>query len=174
MAIAGLVVNGAAALVVIAVARLVSSQAYGAIAQLLGLFFILSMPGSAILVGVVRQVTALRKAPATPTWSGRWVRRVHRVELAAIAVEIVLVVLLQNWIARQLSLPNSQGIVLILVAAGIWILLCVDRGLLQAHRRYTGLAANLLIEGRRAHVLRDRVGAGPSGGDRLRPRGLPR
>jgi hypothetical protein len=45
VAIAGLVVNGAAALVVIAVARLVSSQDYGAIAKLLGLFFILSMPG---------------------------------------------------------------------------------------------------------------------------------
>jgi hypothetical protein len=44
-------------------------------------------------------------------------------------------------------LPNSQGIVLVLVAAGVWILLCVDRGLLQAHRRYAGLAANLLIEG---------------------------
>jgi O-antigen/teichoic acid export membrane protein len=146
VAIAGLVVNGAAALVVIAVARLVSSQDYGAIAQLLGLFFILSMPGSAILVGVVRQVTALRKAGHAHLVRA-WVRKVHRVVLAAIAVEIVLVVILQNWIARQLSLPNSQGIVLILVAAGIWILLCVDRGLLQAHRRYTGLAANLLIEG---------------------------
>ena len=51
VAVAGLVVNGAGALVVVAVARLVSPQAYGAIAQLLGLFFILSMPGSAVLVG---------------------------------------------------------------------------------------------------------------------------
>jgi O-antigen/teichoic acid export membrane protein len=29
----------------------------------------------------------------------------------------------------------------------VWILLCVDRGLLQAHRRYGGLASNLLVEG---------------------------
>jgi O-antigen/teichoic acid export membrane protein len=146
VAIAGMVVNGAAALVGVAVARLVSPQSYGAIAQLLGLFFILSMPGSAVLVGVVRRVTALQNA-------GRghlirpWVAKVHRLVLAAIGVEVVVVLLLQGWIARQLSLPNSEGVVLILVAAGIWILLCVDRGLLQAHRSYRALAGNLLVEG---------------------------
>jgi len=146
VAIAGLVVNGAAALVVVAVARLVSSEAYGAIAQLLGLFFILSMPGSAVLVGVVRRVTALGNANRADRVR-RWVGTVHRIVLAAIAVEIVVVLLIRNWIAHQLSLPNSQGVVLILVAAGVWILLCVDRGVLQAHRRYRGLAGNLLVEG---------------------------
>ncbi len=146
VAVAGLVVNGAAALLVIAVARLVTPQAYGAIAQLLGLFFILSMPGSAVLVGVVRRVTALRNADRGHLVKA-WVAKVHRIALTGLAVEVVVVVLLQGWIARQLSLPNSQGVVLILVAAGVWILLCVDRGLLQAHRNYRGLAANLLIEG---------------------------
>ncbi len=146
VAVAGLIVNGAGVLVVVAVARLVTPQAYGAIAQLLGIFFILSMPGSAVLVGVVRRVTALQNA-------GRgqlirpWMDRVHRIALAAIGVEVVVVLLLQGWIARQLSLPNSAGVVLILVAAGIWILLCVDRGLLQAHRGYRALAGNLLLEG---------------------------
>ena len=146
MAIAGLVVNGAGALLVIAVARLVTPQAYGAIAQLLGLFFILSMPGSAVLVGVVRRVTALQNAGRGPLVKV-WVGKVHRILLVALAVEVVVVVLIQGWIARQLSLPDSQGIVFILVAAGVWILLCVDRGLLQAHRSYRGLAGNLLIEG---------------------------
>jgi O-antigen/teichoic acid export membrane protein len=146
VAIAGLIVNGAGALTVVAVARLVTPQAYGAIAQLLGLFFILSMPGSAVLVGVVRRVTALQNA-------GRghlirpWTSKVHRIVLIALAVEVVVVLALQGWIARQLSLPNSAGVVLILVAAGIWILLCVDRGLLQAHRSYRALAGNLLMEG---------------------------
>jgi O-antigen/teichoic acid export membrane protein len=146
VAVAGLVVNGAAALVVVAVARLVTPQAYGAIAQLLGLFFILSMPGSAVLVGVVRRVTALNNGGHADQVR-RWILRVHRILLVAIAVELVAVLLLQGWIARQLSLPNSEGIVLILVAAGIWILLCVDRGLLQAHRGYRPLAGNLLLEG---------------------------
>jgi O-antigen/teichoic acid export membrane protein len=146
VAIAGLVVNAAGALVVVAVARLVTSQAYGDIAQLLGLFFILSMPGSAILVGVVRRVTALQTS-GQGHLVRHWIAKVHRIALAAIAVEVVLVVALQGWIAHQLSLPNSQGIVLILVAAGIWILLSVDRGLLQAHRSYRALAGNLFMEG---------------------------
>jgi O-antigen/teichoic acid export membrane protein len=146
VAIAGLVVNGAGALVVIAVARLVSSQSYGEIAQLLGLFFILSMPGSAVLVGVVRRVTALQNAGRAKLVRP-WIRKVHRYGLIALAIEIVVVLILQGWIARQLSLANSEGVVLILVAAGIWILLCVDRGLLQAHRSYRALAGNLLVEG---------------------------
>jgi O-antigen/teichoic acid export membrane protein len=146
VAVAGLVVNGAAALVVVAVARLVSSQSYGAIVQLLGLFFIISMPGSAVLVGVVRRVTALQNAGRGSQVRG-WVGKVHRIVLIAIAIEVVVVLLLQGWIARQLSLPNSQGVVLILVAGGVWILLCVDRGLLQAHRSYRPLAGNLLMEG---------------------------
>jgi O-antigen/teichoic acid export membrane protein len=146
VAVAGLIVNGASAVIVVIVAHLVTPRAYGAIAQLLGLFFILSMPGSAVLVGVVRRVTALR-ANGHPERVHRWATKVHRVLLAAILVELVVVWALQDWIARQLSLPNSQGVLLILVAAGVWILLCVDRGLLQAHRDYRALAINLLVEG---------------------------
>jgi O-antigen/teichoic acid export membrane protein len=146
VAIAGMLVNGAAALVVVAVARLVSSQSYGEIAQLLGLFFILSMPGSAVLVGVVRRVTGLQTTGQGYLVRG-WIARAHRICLAAIGVELVVVLALQGWIAHQLRLPDGRGVVLILMAAGIWILLSVDRGLLQAHRSYRPLAGNLLIEG---------------------------
>jgi O-antigen/teichoic acid export membrane protein len=146
VAIAGMLVNVTAALVVVAVARLVSSQAYGEIAQLLGLFFILSMPGSAVLVGVIRRVTGLQT-----TGQGhlvrRWVVRIHRICMVGIGVELIVVLALQGWIAHQLHLPDGRGVVLILMAAGIWILLSVDRGLLQAHRRYRPLAGNLLVEG---------------------------
>jgi len=146
VAVAGMVVNGAAALVVVAVARLVSSRSYGEIAQLLGLFFILSMPGSAVLVGVVRRVTGLQ-ASGQADRVRPWVARIHRIALIGIGVELVLVLALQGWIARWLSLSDGSGVVLILMAAGIWILLSVDRGLLQAHRHYRPLAGNLLVEG---------------------------
>jgi len=146
VAIAGMVVNLAGALVVVAVARLVTSRSYGEIAQLLGLFFILSMPGSAVLVGVVRRVTGLT-ASGQAYLVRNWVARVHRICVVAIGVELVLVLALQGWIARWLGLPNGQGVVLILMSAGIWILLSVDRGLLQAHRSYRPLAVNLMVEG---------------------------
>ncbi|MGH9096183.1 MAG: hypothetical protein ACRDWB_02055, partial [Acidimicrobiales bacterium] len=146
VAIAGLVVNAASAVVVVLVAHLVTSRSYGAIAQLLGLFFILSMPGSAVLVGVVRRVTALQRLGQGDRVH-RWVASVHRIVLAILVVEVVAVWLLQGWIARQLSLPNDQGVLPMMAAAGIWILLSVDRGLLQAHRDYRALAVNLLMEG---------------------------
>ena len=146
VAVAGMAVNVAGALVVVAVARLVTARTYGEIAQILGLFFILSMPGSAVLVGVVRRVSGLREA-GHGDWVARWVARVHRVCLAALAAELVVVLIVQGWIARALSLPDGTSVVLILLAAGVWIVLSVDRGLLQAHRRYSGLAGNLLVEG---------------------------
>ncbi len=146
VALAGLVINGTAALVVVVVARLVSSQAYGAIAQLLGLFFIVSMPGSAVLVGVVRRATSLQNSEV-PVLIRRWAARLHLVAVIGITLELVVVLVLQGWIARQLSLPDTDGVVLILVAAGVWILLSIDRGLLQARRRYRALAGNLLLEG---------------------------
>ncbi|MHB8430429.1 MAG: oligosaccharide flippase family protein [Acidimicrobiales bacterium] len=149
VAVAGMVVNGAAALVVVVVARLVNTVSYGEIAQLLGLYFILSMPGSAVLVGVVRRATALDLAGHTDRIVP-WARRVHRIVLVGLAVEVAVVVVLRNWIAGQLSLAgggSGASVVLILTAAGIWILLSVDRGLLQARRRYRSLAGNLLVEG---------------------------
>jgi len=162
VAIAGMLVNGAAALVVVVIARLLSSQAYGEVAQLLGLFFILSMPGSAVLVGVVRRITGLQTTGQS--WLvRRWVARVHRICLIGLAVELVVVLALQGWIAHQLHLPNGEGVVLTLMAAGVWILLCVDRGLLQAHRFYNPLAGNLLVEGGVRTVLVLALVAGGAG-----------
>jgi O-antigen/teichoic acid export membrane protein len=146
VAVAGLLVNGASVVVVVVVARLVTSREYGAIAQLLGLFFILSMPGSAVVVGVVRRVTAWRsqgRLALVPAWA----HRVHRLLVIAIVVELVVVVATQHWLARLIGLPSDQGILAILMAGGLWILLCVDRGLLQSDRAYRPLASNLLLEG---------------------------
>ncbi|HXW32612.1 MAG TPA: hypothetical protein VEJ21_05915, partial [Acidimicrobiales bacterium] len=152
VAVAGLVVNGAAALLVVAVARLVSSRSYGEIAQLLGLFFILSMPGSAVLIGVVRRVTALETSGQAQEVRP-WVARAYRATLAALGTEVVVVLIARGWVARQLAVTDSRGVALVLVAGGIWILLNVDRGLLQAHRRYRPLAGNLLVEGGARTVL---------------------
>ncbi len=146
VAVAGLLVNGASALVVVVVARLVSPREYGAVNQLLGLFFVLSMPGSAVLVGVVRRVTAWRMAGQLHLVT-RWVRRVHRLLGGLVVVGAVVVTVTQSWIAQQLGLPSDAGVVTVLVAGGLWIVLCVDRGLLQSERAYRPLAGNLLLEG---------------------------
>jgi O-antigen/teichoic acid export membrane protein len=146
VAVAGLLVNGLGVVVVVLIARLVSPRAYGTIAILLGLFFVLSMPGSAVLVGVVRRVTIWQKLGEMHRVHP-WALRLYRTVAGAVVLEAVIVWFAKGWIAHELRLPNTAGVFAILVAAGIWILLSVDRGLLQAHRDYRGLAGNLLMEG---------------------------
>jgi O-antigen/teichoic acid export membrane protein len=146
VAVAGLVVNAASVVVVVVVARMVTARQYGVVAQLLGLFFILSMPGSALQVGVVRRVADWGRS-GIPGGVKRWAAHWHRIGLVGLVVLIGVVTALQGRIASALSLPDSSGVVGILSAAGVWILLCIDRGLLQARRTYTALAANLVVEG---------------------------
>jgi len=49
-------------------------------------------------------------------------------------------------LARALRLPDNGSVAFILIAGGVWALLCIDRAILQAHRRYAGLGLNLMIE----------------------------
>ncbi|KJE21472.1 hypothetical protein FF36_04158 [Frankia torreyi] len=145
LALAGLLANAANMGVTLIIARAMSTRSYGAVAQLIAIFFVVSMPGSALLVGVVRRVT---------TWqhSGRlhlmaaWVNRVRRVGVATVLVVAVLAIIGRGYVARELSLPGPGGVAEIITAGAAWCLLCVDRGLLQCARQYPALATNLLVD----------------------------
>ncbi|HVC71354.1 MAG TPA: hypothetical protein VNC61_13950 [Acidimicrobiales bacterium] len=145
-----LVAAGAAAgvsslLTTVLVARLLTSRGYGTFIVLLGMFLVLSMPGSALLVAVVRRIT---------TWEseGRadrvhsWVVRVHRVGAAAVVVLAFAIFLVRAPLISALSLPGPGGVVEILTAAGVWVLVSIDRGLLQARQDYRNLSINLVVE----------------------------
>lgn len=85
LAFAGVVANGANVLVTLVIARELSTRGYGAYNQLIALFFVLSMPGSALVVGVVRRVTQWQRlgeyqqiaagapasggSPCSPSWA---------------------------------------------------------------------------------------------------------
>ncbi len=146
LAIAGLVANGAAVIVTVIMARLLSTRGYGALAQLTGLFLIVSMPGSAVIVGVVRHVTDWKgQGSARRIW--RWARQLHFQATVALGVFLLAVVLARGLVADALSLPDAVGVVGVLGAGALWVLLSLDRGLLQAHRDYRTLSFNLLVEG---------------------------
>ena len=64
------------------------------------------------------------------------------------------------------STSTTLAVSTLLAAGAVWILLCFDRGLLQAHRSYRTLSVNLLVEGgvRTAAVFAFvGAGAGPTG-----------
>jgi O-antigen/teichoic acid export membrane protein len=165
LAVAGVLANAASVIVTVAVARLLSPHSYGVLIQLTGLFLILSMPGSAVVVAVVRRVTHWWE-----NGSGhlvrRWAGRTHRQGSLVIVAWALLVFACKHWIAELLGQRSGIGIAAILTAASLFVLLSLDRGLLQAHRAYRPLAANLVVEGvvRTVAVLGlVAAGKGPSG-----------
>ena len=160
LAVAGLVANGASAVVTILLARLLTTRGYGSLAQLTGLFLVVSMPGSALIVGVVRRVAAWQGAVSADRVR-RWAARLYVRGMAAVAALAVVVVVARDWIDARLSSPDAFGVVAMLVAGAVWVLLSLDRGLLQAHRAYRSLAVNLLVEGGvRVAAMLCLVGAG--------------
>jgi len=146
LAIAGLLANGANVIVTIILARILSTGGYGQLAQLTGLFLIVSMPGSAVIVGVVRRVTAWRGEGQAHVVQ-HWARRAHAQGTTVLVLFALVVVACGPALASLLGQHHPLGLDAVLMAGGIWVLLSLDRGLLQAHRNYLDLSANLLVEG---------------------------
>jgi O-antigen/teichoic acid export membrane protein len=145
LAFAGVAANAANVIVTVAIAHLLSSRDYGSLGQLLVLFLVLSMPGSALLVAVVRRVTAWSLAGQADR-IGPWASNVRRWGFAGLAVLAVVAWLSRSWIASLLSLPSPEGVAEFLIAGGAWGLLSFERGLIQADRNYSALAWNLSVE----------------------------
>ena len=165
LAVAGVVANGASVVLTVALARLLSPHSYGVLNQLTGLFLILSMPGSAVVVAVVRRVTLWHEG-GSGHLVRRWSGRIHRQGSLCVLVWAVVVFASRHGVAVLLGQRSGIGIAAILTAAAFFVLLSLDRGLLQAHRAYRPLAVNLLVEGgmRTAAVLvLVAAGTGPSG-----------
>src|SRR5271167_407828 len=145
LAIAGVVANGAGVVLTVALARLLSPHSYGVLNQLTGLYLILSMPGSAVVVAVVRRVTVWHE-DGTGHLVRRWAGRVHRQCTLVVLVWAAVVFTSRHGVAVLLNQQSGIGIAAILTAAAFFVLLSLDRGLLQAHRSYKPLAVNLLVE----------------------------
>ena len=145
LAAAGVLSNGASVVLTIALARLLSPHGYGVLNQLTGLYLILSMPGSAVVVAVVRRVTMWNE-DGSGHLVRRWAGRVHRQSTMLVLAWAVLVFVSRHGIAVLLNQKSGIGIAAILTAAAFFVLLSLDRGLLQAHRAYRPLAANLVVE----------------------------
>jgi O-antigen/teichoic acid export membrane protein len=152
IALAGLLANLANIGVTLAVARLLTTRGYGALNQLVAVFFVLSMPGSALLVGIVRRVTLWQRTGHGARVAG-WAYRTRRRALVLIAIWIIFAILIRSPLADQLSLPGPGGLSETLIAGGFWVVLCLERALLQASHAYQALGVNLLVEGLSRCVL---------------------
>ncbi len=145
LAVAGVLANGASVVLTVALARLLAPHGYGVLNQLTGLYLILSMPGSAVVVAVVRRVTMWHE-DGSGHLVRRWAGRVHRQGTMLVLIWAAVVFVSRHGVAVLLNQQSGIGIAAILTAAAFFVLLSLDRGLLQAHRGYRPLAANLVLE----------------------------
>ena len=146
LVVAGTVASLAALLTTVFVARLLTTRQYGVFIEFLSLFLVLSMPGSALLVGVVRRITAWDTSGESDRVKP-WLARVHRIGVTSVVVLAVVAFLTRDALSSALSIGASGGIVEILTAGGVWVLVSIDRGALQARQDYRGLSINLILEG---------------------------
>jgi len=145
LAVGGLIANALNVVATVVVARLLTTNQYGGIAQLLGLFFVLSMPGSALLVSVVRRITAMTTV-GLGAEAQAWEARLYRKAAFGVAIWSVFSVAVEAPVSHALRLPDDGGVAFTMIAAGFWLLLCLDRAVLQSHRRYASLGLSLMVE----------------------------
>jgi O-antigen/teichoic acid export membrane protein len=146
-------------------ARLLGTDGYGTLGALLAAFVVLLVPGSALQATVAREVSAAavegHENPAKGVW--RWLERL----LLATVVVTVVSILLRDPIGAAIGVDDAPWAAAAIVPTGmLWLILCVQRGVLQGLGRYrtvglsiVGDAAGRLIFG----VLLYAAGAGVTG-----------
>jgi O-antigen/teichoic acid export membrane protein len=146
VAAAGVVVNLAVAATTLAIARLLNSHEYGTFVQLVAVFYVLTMPGLALGIAVVRRVSELL-ARGQFTALDAWVHHARRQVVLASLGGFALGALISYPIAHLLKIRSTGGLIETFAAGGLWAIVCFERALLQARTAYPAYATNLLLEG---------------------------
>jgi O-antigen/teichoic acid export membrane protein len=144
--------------------RLLGTEGYGSLAALLNLTVILLVPGSALQVAAARQGTLgrLGHGPELAATLSRWTRHL----LAGMALVAVASVLARAPLAALLNVREQWAAAAVPVTAALWMMLSVQRGLLQAAQAYRAVGLSIVLEGAgriAAAVLLVSAGAGVTG-----------
>jgi O-antigen/teichoic acid export membrane protein len=124
--------------------RILGADGYGSLAALLNVTVILFVPGAALQVAAAREATLGRlghRGELAGTLA-RWSRQIL-VVLAAIAVASVLA---REPLADVMNIGQEWAAAAVPVTAALWLLLCLQRGLLQSARAYREVGLSVLFE----------------------------
>ena len=126
-------------------ARVLHKSGYGSLAALVSTFLILSVPGSALQMTVAREVSravaAGERHPAAGVWG--WLTTLLWVTVGATLVAV----LGRSLIAHAVGVPDLPWAAAAAVPAGcLWLILCVQRGALQALQSYKIVGVSLIGE----------------------------
>ncbi|HEX4015745.1 MAG TPA: hypothetical protein VHX15_03325 [Frankiaceae bacterium] len=153
-------VNLVVAATTLAIARLLNSREYGTFIELVAVFYVLTMPGLALAIAVVRRMTDQLAQVGSAALAG-WVSAVRRKVYLACVAGFVVGAALSEPIAHLLAIRSTAGLIETFGAGALWTVACYERALLQARQAYPAYATNLLLEGvLRCAVTLGAVGAG--------------
>ena len=164
LATAAMAANAVAVVSTVVFARLLGTDGYGALAALLNLSVILFVPGLALQVAAARE-GALGRLGA----GGELAATVARWRTAVLVATVVVAcaaVLARGPLAALLNVDEEWAAAAVPVTGCLWLLLCLQRGLLQATRAYRAAGLSIVLEatGRLATgVLLAAVGLGVTG-----------
>jgi O-antigen/teichoic acid export membrane protein len=132
--------------VTIGISRLLIPARYAAYGQMVGVFFVVAISGSALGVAVVRRAgyyIVHGDHVLTTHWQHRLHQRVNRMAAVMAVASLPVSFPLASWLGHR-----SWIAVWLTILAGLtFAVLSVDRALLQARQRYGALAQNFVFEG---------------------------
>jgi O-antigen/teichoic acid export membrane protein len=125
--------------------RILGTNGYGSLAALINFSIILMVPGSALQVAAARQgmLGRLGTEGELAGTLARWTRHIG----IGIVVVAVASILARKPLAELVNVDEEWAAASVPVTAMFWLLLCVERGLLQAARAYKPVANSILAEG---------------------------
>ena len=144
LAAAAMAANLLAVVATVVFTRLLGTAGYGSLAALLNLSVIVLVPGAALQVAAAREGTLGRLGDrrALAATLERWTRLLA----AAVAAATVGGVLARHQLAAMLGIEQEWAAAAVPVAAGLWMLLSLQRGLLQATRAYRAVGLSIVLE----------------------------
>jgi O-antigen/teichoic acid export membrane protein len=125
-------------------ARLLGAAGYGSLAVLLSAFIIMMVPGSALQIAAAREVSHELAAGEPNAGAG-----VHRwlIRLAWATVIVALVAIpLRSLIGAVINVDDLWAAAAVPVTAMLWMILSVERGVLQGFQRYQTVAFSIIGE----------------------------
>jgi O-antigen/teichoic acid export membrane protein len=124
--------------------RILGADGYGSLAALLNVTVILFVPGAALQVAAAREATLgrLGRGGELAGTLARWSRHILAV-LAAIAVVSVIA---REPLADVINIQQEWAAAAVPVTGALWLLLCLQRGLLQSARAYREVGLSVLFE----------------------------
>jgi O-antigen/teichoic acid export membrane protein len=125
-------------------ARILGATGYGSLAVLVSAYIILMVPGSALQIAVARELSGERASGVANVGAGvrGWL---VRLALAAVVVALVAIPF-RSVIGAIINVDDLWGAAAIPLTAMLWVILCVERGVLQGFQRYRPVALSIVGE----------------------------